>query len=169
MSMTKFRSSAILIGAVLVALMTGGVVGYFARAGEVSALMNQNSMMQQEIQSTPSVIKLTPASGPMPPHDVWLVVASVGSGDYALILSAQGLEGNGSYLIEGVTRGGQMNQVPIAGNVTNSEFEPDMHGNGVYWYVLMTDPRVTYDEIILLYLPNMQMTSAQQVASANLG
>ena len=121
------------------------------------------------MQSMTAAIQLTPASGPMPPHDVWLVVAPLGGGDFALVLSAQGLEQNSSYLIEGVTRGGQMSTVPIAGAAANSEFEPDMHGNGLYWHVLMSDPRVAYEQVVLLYLPNMQMQGAQQVASANLG
>ncbi len=95
--------------------------------------------------------------------------SALGGRDFAIILSAQGLEGNGSYLVEGVTRGGQMNHVPIAGDAAGSEFEPDMHGNGLYWHVLMSDPRVTYEQVILLYLQNMQMEGAQQVASANLG
>lgn len=130
--------------------------------------MSENSMMRQEARSG-AAIQMTPASGPMPPHDVWFLVVPLGGGDFALVLNAQGLEGNGSYLIEGVTRGGQMNHVPIAGNPADSEFEPDMHGNGVYFHVLMSDPRVTYEQVILLYLPGMQMQNAQQVASASLG
>ena len=105
----------------------------------------------------------------MPPHDVWFVVVPVGSGDYAITLSAQGLEGNGTYLVEGVTRGGQMNNVPIAGNTADSEFVSDMHGNGLYWHALMSDPRATYEQVILLYIPGMEMQNAQQVASGNLG
>ncbi len=166
---TNTKSSGVLVGAVLVALIIGGAVGYFARAGEVSSLMNQNSMMHQEMQSMTAAVQLTPASGPMPPHDVWLIVAHVGNVDFAAAFSAQGLEENGSYLIEGVTRGGQMNMVPITGNAADSEFLPDMHGNGLYWHVLTSDPRVTYEKIVLLYLPNMQMQNAQQVASASLG
>jgi hypothetical protein len=165
----KTSSTKILVAAILVALVVGGSIGYFARGSEVSSLMNQNTMLHQEMQSATTAVKLTPASGPMPPHDVWLVVTSLGGGDFAVVLSAQGLEGNGSYLIEGVMKGGQMNHVPITGNAADSEFEPDMHGNGLYWHVSMSDPRVQYDQVILLYLPGMQMTNAQQVASANLG
>ena len=131
--------------------------------------MNENTMIRQEMQSMTAAIPLTPASGPMPPHDVWFIVAPTGGGDFAIVLSAHGLEQNGSYLIEGVTRGGSMNAVPIAGNPADSEFVPDMHGNGFYWHVLMSDPRVTYEQVVLLYLPNMQMSAAQRVASANLG
>jgi hypothetical protein len=162
------KSSAILIGAVLIALIVGGAVGYLARTSEVSSLVSENSMIHQEMQSMTAAVQLTPASGPMPPHDAWLVIAPLGGGDFAVILSAQGLEQNGSYLIEGVTRGAQMNHVPITGIASDSEFEPDMHGNGLYWHVLMNDPRVAYEQITLLYLPNMQMEAAQQVASANL-
>jgi hypothetical protein len=166
---TQKKGSAILIGAVLVALIAGGAAGYFARAGEVSSLMNQNSMMRQEMQSMRAAITLVPGSGPMPPHDVWLVIAPLQGGRFAVILSAQGLEQNGSYLLEGVTRGAQMNTVPLAPTAADSEFVPDRHGNGLYWHVLVSDPRVTYEQVLLLYLPNMQMQGAMQVASANLG
>lgn len=166
---TNSKSSTVLIAAVLVALIIGGAVGYFARAGEISSLMNENAMMRQETQSATAALSLTAASGPMSPHDVWFIVAPTGGEDFAIVLSAQGLEQNGSYLIEGVTRGGSMNTVPIAGSAADSEFVPDMHGNGVYWHVLMSDPRVTYEQVVLLYLPNMQMPAAQQVASAQLG
>jgi hypothetical protein len=166
---TKTRSPTILIGAVLVALIVGGAVGYFARAGEVSSLMNENLTMHQEMQSMSTAIPLNPASGQMPPHDVWLVIAPLQGGDFAVILMAQGLEQNSSYLIEGVTRGGQMNTVPFAGTIADSEFVPDMHGNGLYWHVLMNDPRLAYEQVVLLYLPNMEMQGEQQVATANLG
>ena len=163
------KSSVVLIVSVLIALIVGGAAGYFARTNEVSSLMNDNSMLHQEIGSMTAAIPLTPAGGSMPPHDVWLVIAHLEGGDFAVILSAQGLEQNGSYLVEGVQKGGQMNHVPITGTAADSEFEPDMHGNGVYWHVLMNDPRGMYEQVILLYLPNMQMQGAQQVASASLG
>jgi hypothetical protein len=166
---TKRGNAVVLISAVLVALIVGAAVGYFARAGEVSSLINENSMMHQEMQSMATATQLTPATGMMPPHDVWFVVAPVGNGDYAVILSAQGLEQNGTYLIEGVTRGGQMSTVPIAGTAADSEFAPDIHGNGLYWHVLMNNPYTTYEQVVLLYLPNMQMQNAEQVASGNLG
>jgi hypothetical protein len=165
---TTTKRFGILIGAVLVSLIIGAV-GYFARAGKVSSLMNENTMMHQEMQSMATAVPLTPTNGSMPPHDVWFIVAPTGIGDFATVLSAQGLEQNGSYLIEGVTRGGSMNAVPIAGNAADSEFVPDMYGNGLYWHILMSDPRVTYEQVELLYLPNMQMSSAQQAASASLG
>ncbi len=74
------KSSTVLIVAVLVALLIGGAVGYFARAGEVSSLMNENSMMRQETRFMTAAISLTPASGPMPPHDVWFIIALLEAG-----------------------------------------------------------------------------------------
>ena len=166
---TKKKTYAVLVGAVVLSLIVGGAIGYYVEAAQVSSLMNENEMMHQQMQSGPAAIQLTPASGPMPPHDVWFIVAPLGSGDYAIVLSAQGLEGNGTYLLEGETRGGQMNSVPIAGNAADSEFVPDMHGDGLYWHALMSDPRVTYEQVILLYIPGMEMQNAQQLASGNLG
>jgi hypothetical protein len=168
MSSTK-KTHAVLVGAVVLSLVLGAAIGYYIEAGQVSSLMSENEVMHQQIQSGAVAVQLTPASGPMPPHDVWFIVAPLGSGDYAIVLSAQGLEGNGTYLIEGVTRAGQMNNVPVAGNAADSEFVPDMHGNGLYWHVLMSDPRATYEQVILLYLPGMEVQNAQQVASGNLG
>ena len=163
------KTYALLVGAVVLSLIVGAAIGYYVEAAQASSLVNENEMMHQQMQSGAAAIQLTPASGPMPPHDVWFIVAPLGSGDYATVLSAEGLEGNGTYLIDGVTRGGQMNNVPIAGNAADSEFVPDMHGNGLYWHALMSDPRLTYEQVILLYLPGMEMQNAQPVASGNLG
>jgi hypothetical protein len=166
MSTTK-KTYALLVSAVVSSLIVGAAIGYYVEATQVSSLMNENEMMHQQMQSGPEAIQLTPLSGPMPPHDVWFIIAPLGSGDCAIVLSAQGLEENGTYLLEGVTRGGQMNNIPIAGNPADSEFVPDMHGEGLYWHTLMSDPRVTYEQVILLYLPGMEMQNAQ-VARANL-
>jgi hypothetical protein len=168
MSTTK-KIYAMLVGSVVLSLIVGADLGYYVEAGRVSSLMNENEMMHQQMRSGAAAFQLNPASGPMPPHDVWFIVTPLGGGNYAVVLSAQGLEANGTYLLEGVTRGGQMRNVPIAGNTANSEFVPDMHGNALYWHTLMSDPRVTYEEVILLYLPGMEMQNAQQVASGNLG
>lgn len=168
MSTTK-KSYTLLVSAVVLSLVVGAAIGYYFEATQVSSLMNQNEMMHQQMQSGPEAIQLTPSSGPMPPHDVWFIIAPLGSGDYAIVLSAQGLEENGTYLLEGVTKGGQMNNIPIAGNVADSEFASGMQGDGLYWHTLMSDPRATYEQVILLYLPGMKMQNAQQVASANLG
>jgi len=164
------KSSVVLIGAVLIALIIGGAAGYLARSGEVSSLMSSNAMMREEMQSmSGSAIPMTAASGPMPPHDVWLIITPLQGGKYVVVLHAAGLEANGSYLVEAVTKGAQMNTVPIANTVPDSEFLPDNHGNGVYWHVFDSDPRTQFEKVELLYLPNMQMQGAMQVAGANLG
>jgi hypothetical protein len=163
------KNSAILVGAVLIALIIGGAVGYLARSGEVSALMSNNSMLHDQMEAmSSSAIAMTVASGPMPPHDVWLVISPLQGDGYVLVLHASGLEANGSYLVEAVTRGGGMNTVPIADDAANSEFLPDSQGNRIYWHVFNNDPRTQFEQVQLLYLPDMQMQSAMQVASANL-
>jgi hypothetical protein len=109
-----------------------------------------------------------PASGSMPPHDVWFIITTLQGGKYVVVLHAAGLEANGSYLVEGVMKGAQMNAVPIANNAADSEFVPDNHGNGVYWHIFDIDPRTQFESVVLLYLPNMQMQGAMQVASGTL-
>jgi hypothetical protein len=163
------KNSAILVAVVLLALIIGGAIGYLARSGEVSALMSNNSMLHEEMQTmSSSAIAMTVASGSMPPHDVWFIIAPLQGDKYVVVLHASGLEANGSYLVEAVTRGGQMSTVPIAGTAADSEFLPDNQGNGVYWHVFNSDPRTQFEQVQLLYLPGMQMQSAMQVASANL-
>jgi hypothetical protein len=163
------KNSAILVAAVLLALVIGGAIGYLARTREVSTLMSDNSMLHNEMQAmSSSAVAMTVASGPMPPHDVWLVISPLQGDKYVVVLHASGLEANGSYLVEAVTRGDQMNTVPIADNAANSEFLPDSQGNGVYWHVFNSDPRTQFEQVQLLYLPRMQMQSAMQVASVNL-
>jgi hypothetical protein len=110
-------------------------------------------------------IQLTPAGG-VTAHDIWLVIAPLQEGQFAIILSAQGLQQSGSYLIEGVTRGAQMTPVPFATTAADSEFVSDAHGNGVYWHVVSSDPRLMYWQVLLLYLPNAQLQGSQLVASA---
>jgi hypothetical protein len=57
------------------------------------------------------------------------------------LLSAQGLEADRKYFLEGIMKGGEMNTLPIDGSAANSKFIRDMHGNGLYWYMLISDPR----------------------------
>jgi hypothetical protein len=158
------KSSIVLVSGVLIALVIGGAVGYVARAGEVSALMSSNTMMQM----SGSAISLMPASGSMPPHDVWFIITPIQGSKYVVVLHAAELETNGSYLVEGVTKGAQMNSVPIATTATDSEFVSDNHGNGVYWHIFEIDPRTQFESVELLYLPNMQMHGAMQVPSGTL-
>jgi hypothetical protein len=103
-------------------------------------------------------------------HSGWMIVASVGSGDYAVSLHADGLEppSGGGYIVEGVQRAGNMNVVPISGNATTSEFDAGSDGAGSYWTVLMQNPSSSFEAIDLVYLPGMNMAQATVVASVQL-
>jgi hypothetical protein len=111
-------------------------------------------------------IQMTPATG-VTAHDIWLLVVPLQDGEFAVILNGQGLQQNGSYIIEGVTRT-QMTPEPLTVNMADSKFVADANGNGVYWHVLSSDPRLTYGQILLLSLPQMQILGSQLVASAYL-
>lgn len=113
-------------------------------------------------------LQLVPVSGALA-HDIWLVIEPLQGGQFAVILSAHGLQQGGTYLIEGVTQGAQMNAVPFAAATIDSEFVADMNGNGIYWHVLGSDPKLTFGQVLLLYLPNMQIQGSQLVASAYVG
>lgn len=112
-------------------------------------------------------IQMTPATG-VTAHDIWLVVVPLQGGQFTVILNGQGLQQNGSYLIEGVTRT-QMTSEPLTMGMPDSEFIADANGNGVYWHMLSGDPRLTYGQLLLLYLPNIQMQGSRLIASAYLG
>jgi hypothetical protein len=99
---------------------------------------------------------------------MWLVITPLPNGQFAVVLSAQGLQQNGGYLIEGVTRATPTIIVPIATTATDSEFIADANGNGLYWHMQTSDPQVTYEQVLLIYLPNMQMQGSQLIASAYL-
>ncbi len=101
----------------------------------------------------------------------WLVVAPLGNGDYAVTVQATGLEPSamGNYIVEAAQKTGQMANVPIAGtNDTQSEFDADVHGTGVYFTTLMENPASTYESVSLVYLPGMEMQNATVVATAPL-
>lgn len=113
-------------------------------------------------------IPLIPVTGVMA-HDIWLIITPLPGGQFAIVLNAQGLQQNGDYLIEGVTRATPSATVPIATTPADSELVADVQGNGVYWHVLASDPQVTYGQVMLIYLPNNQIQGSQLIASASLG
>lgn len=120
--------------------------------------------------AAPAAIAFTPAHGQMFGSG-WLIVASVGNGDYALTLHATGLESSsmGDYIVEAAQNSGQMSTVPIAGsNATLSEFEADGSGTGQFFTVLMENPGSVYESVSIVYLPAMEMTNATVVATASL-
>ena len=86
-----------------------------------------------------------------------------------MVLSAQGLQAGGTYLIQGITSGAHMSVQPLASTAIDSEFVAGNDGSGLYWHFFATDPRMAYGGVLLLFLPNNQMGAAVFVASATLG
>lgn len=126
-----------------------------------SAMMNQTAAQ---------ALAFTPAQGQMFGNG-WLIVASLGGGDYALTLHATGLESAsmGDYIVEGAQNSGQMATVPIAGsNATLSEFSADSSGNGQFFTILMENPSSAFESVSIVYLPGMEMQNATVVATASL-
>ena len=165
--------------AVLLVVAASGFVLYGARSTmqETSTVTMTETMSQSASTSgsmsesaAPAAIAFVPAHGQMFGSG-WLIVASVGNGDYALTLHATGLESasTGDYIVEGAQNSGQMAMVPIAGsNATLSEFTADSSGNGQYFTVLMENPSSVYESVSILYLPAMEMQNATVVATASL-
>src|SRR5208282_2481692 len=95
----------------------------------MSESMSSSAMMNETTAADATAF--APAQGQMFGAG-WLIVASLGNGDYALTLHATGLESAsmGDYIVEAAQNSGQMAMVPIAGtNATLSEFEADGSGN----------------------------------------
>jgi len=111
---------------------------------------------------------LSPTSGTSI-HDVTLVINPLQGGEFAVFLSAQGLQPGGTYLIEGITNGAHTSIVPLALTTSDSGFAADNQGNGIYSHVFGIDPRNAYTSVLLVYLPNNQVEGSVLVATATLG
>jgi len=118
--------------------------------------------------SPATTIQLTPAGGTTV-HDISLIIVPLQGGEFAVILTAQGLQPGGTYLIEGIIQGAQTSVIPLAMGASGSVFVADNYGNGVYSQVLAIDPQAEYTGVLLLYLPTNQMQVSELVASAYLG
>lgn len=164
---------------VLLAVAAGGFYLYGTKSAmEETMTVTTTGSMSESITSSasmseaagPAAIAFVPAHGQMFANG-WLIVASLGNGDYALTLHATGLESAsmGDYIVEGAQNSGQMAMVPVAGtNATLSEFMADSSGNGQYFTVLMENPSSVYESVSILYLPAMEMQNATVVATASL-
>lgn len=155
-------SRTILLAAVLV---VGLLVGFGA-----SYLYNQNQITSPQSTNTSRALALAPHPGAMI-HTGWVIITTVGNGDYAIVVHAEGLEppSSGGYIVEGAQRTTAMNVVPIGANATASEFDAGTDGVGNYWTVIMENPTSSFESIELLYLPGMNMAQATLVASVSLG
>ena len=161
--------------ALVIGLLVGVGISYGYSQNQISTLQNNLShanasisMLHQEMNST-RALPLQPKSGQMI-HSGWVIIASVGSGDYAISVHADGLEPplSGGYIVEGVQRTGNMNVVPIGANATASEFDAGTDGSGSCWTVLMQNPNSSFEAVDLVYLPQMSMAQATVVATAQL-
>jgi hypothetical protein len=117
--------------------------------------------------SSATTITLTPIAGTTV-HDVWMIITPLQGGEYGLVLSAQGLQPGGIYLIEGITGGAQVGTAPFGSTVASSEFSADSQGNGMYSYISATNPETAFTGVSLLYLPNNQVASSVLVATGTL-
>lgn len=161
----------------VIGLVVGVGAAYAFTAKQVNTLQmslnsanESNVMLRNEVQNGTLSLSLQAQQGQMF-HTGWVFISSVGGGDYAVSIHAEGLEAPsaGDYIVEGVTRGATMQTVPISGNATGSEFDAGADGAGNYWTVLMQNPLTSFEAIDLVYLPGMSMTNATLVASAQIG
>ena len=161
----------------VIGLLIGIGATYIVTANQVTSLQTSlasanesNMMLHNEMQNGTLGSALQAQPGQMF-HSGWVFISSLGGGDYAVSIHAEGLEGPqaGNYIVEGVTRGATMQMVPISGNATASEFDASASGVGNYWTVLMQNPSSSFESIDPVYLPGMSMTNAALVASVQLG
>jgi len=128
------------------------------------------SMSQTTAAGQSAAIALIPAKGQMF-SEGWLTTAPIGNGSYIVSLYAKGLESSsmGDYIVEAAQNSGSMAVVPIGGsNATLSEFDANGQGTGQFSIVIHEDPASTYESVLLVYLPGMEMSNATSVATATL-
>ena len=164
---------------ILLVVAASGFVLYGTRSTmqETSTVTMTETMTQSTSTSgamnestATAAIAFVPAHGQMFGGG-WLIIASLGNGDYAVTLHATGLESAsmGNYIVEAAQNSGQMATVPIAGtNDTLSEFEADSSGTGQFFTVLMENPHSVFESVSIVYLPGMEMQNATVVATAPL-
>jgi len=97
-----------------------------------------------------------------------MIITPLKGGEFGVVLSAQGLQPGGVYLVEGVGGGAQVG-APFASTLATSEFFADSQGNGLYSYISATNPQTEYTGVSLLYLPNNQTTNSVLVATGLVG
>lgn len=135
------------------------------------AMTSESSMTQSSMSNTSNyAYQFNATSGAMI-SSAWLLDVPVGMHSYAVSVHAEGLEANGTYILEGQLANGTMATVPVSSQSMNmnttsaSEFQTDKNGAGTYWVVLDSCPSTTFESISLLYLPGMIMSNATTVAT----
>lgn len=178
-------STAIFATAVVVLVIVAGI-GYGLYATSSHSQMTETSMtetmtttqsMTETMTSTlmanqTNAYEFTEANGEMI-NNAWLLVVPLGMNNYAVSVHAEGLETNGTYILEGSLATGSMQTVPISSesmimNETSaSEFQSNTNGTGLYWIELSSNPTTTFENIQLYFVPDMMMQNATLVASAS--
>jgi hypothetical protein len=140
-----------------------------------TAMMNHTSMTEMSRNSSSGcACTFTPKSGAMI-SSAWFVSApSEMANQFAVSVHAEGLEPNGTYIVEGTLMTGSMTAVPIssqamhANTTSASEFQADKNGTGNYFILLDSNPMTTFENVELLYLPGMVMQNETLVATLSM-
>jgi len=136
-------------------------------------MSSSESMTVSSMSGMSQALSFTPKSGAML-SDAWLLAEPTGMmHEYAVSIHAEGLESNGTYLVEGALTTGTMAMVPISNQSMNmnstsaSEFQADKNGTGNYFIVLDNSPAITFESVQLFFLPGMSMQNETLVASVS--
>jgi hypothetical protein len=138
-----------------------------------SEMMNHTTSMTEMSGNASSgcACMFTPKSGAMI-SSAWFVVGQTEMvNQYAVSIHAEGLEPNGTYIVEGTLTSGSMAAVPISSksmstNTTSaSEFQADKNGTGNYFILLESNPMTSFGNVEILFLPGMVMQNATLVAT----
>jgi hypothetical protein len=173
MKVRRGVSNAVFAGTAVVLLIIAGVgfTLYLTNSTTTHTTTENMTETSTTMANSTEAIQFAPATGQMI-HTAWLLIEPTGSGEYAVSVYAQGLEstqGTGSaYIVEATSSSGSMSTAPIGPNATASEFETTSAGVGSYFVVLMQNPYSSFENIQIVYLPGMQMSSAMVVATATL-
>lgn len=189
---TSFKTSgvtnAIFASIVVVLVIIAGVgYGLYATSNHSAMTETSTSSMTETMTTTQSMTEtmtttesinqtysyqFTAASGGMI-SNAWILVVPLGMDEYAVSVHAEGLESNGTYILEGSLASGSMQTVPISTesmtmNTTSaSEFQSDSNGTGLYWIQLSSNPVNAFENIQLYFVPEMIMQNATLVATAS--
>jgi hypothetical protein len=102
-----------------------------------------------------------------------LLSVPIGMNQTAVLFQAQGLEPNGTYVLDGSLSNGSMPTVPITmdsmrmNSTSDTYFQANANGTGLFWTVLSSSIATTFSEVALVYLPGMAMQNATVIATAN--
>jgi hypothetical protein len=171
--MNKFDKSR---SGVSTAIFAGAVVVLAVVAATGFSLYGMNVTSGPKtvtVTSTGTAYSFTPSTGAMI-NNAWLVSAPVDmqTHEYAVSIHAEGLEANGTYIVEGALSSGSMNIVPISyqamqssmNTTSGAEFQANSAGTGTYWIELGLNPASAFENIEVYYLPGDVMSNAMLVA-----